>query len=163
MTEFSSVRGEGLATWREKSKAAKATLKDALYGENVHGAVFPDAIREALEVLVPNTLSRPSATGTKRVRKATVLDKLASLFSGEGSTVSLMTIFTEMRMGEREMYQRITQMIRDRMPESRYWITYDAGTETYTLQHIGPDAPIGWNGPVPIGTNVVDAPNEVGA
>ncbi len=152
MVDSTSGRGEGLAAWREKSKAAKDIIKDALYGDNAHGAVFPDAIREALEVLVPNAISRPSASGAKRVRKSTVLNTLASLFSGEGSTVSLMTIFTEMRMGEREMYQRITQMIRDRKPEERYWITYDAGTETFTLQHIGADAPEGWNGPLPLDT-----------
>lgn len=137
---------EALKKYQEESKKAKAFLAEVLSGKHPD-LVVPDAVLQAISVIVP--LRATSAKRASHSPKAQLLDKLHSMFEANGGKLSLMDIFKEFRMGEGEMRVRIRNAVHDRAPEERMWITYDPSTETYTLEHVGAEAPSGWTGPLP--------------
>lgn len=146
--EVSSKAKEALVAYQEAQKKAKVFIISQLYGANADKLVLPEDFRKALEVLVPN--KKHGASGSKAGAKATILDQLAEMFGRTvGTNVSLMDIFKGFRMGEGEMRVRMRNMIYDRKPAERLWISYNADAETYTLEGLGENPPKGWRGVLP--------------
>ena len=141
---------EALAAYQTAQKEAKKIVIEFLYANDGNDAkALPERVRKALEVLVPNKAQKKSGS-TSRGAKASLLDQLSEMFlAAKDGKVSLMDIFKQFRMGEGEMRIRIRNLIYDRKPEDRLWVSYDAYSETYTLEGTGPTAPKGWIGVLP--------------
>lgn len=141
---------EALAAYQTAQKEAKKIVIEFLYANDGNDAKsLPERVRKALEVLVPNKAQKKSGA-TSRGAKASLLDQLSEMFlSAKDGKVSLMDIFKRFRMGEGEMRIRIRNLIYDRKPEDRLWVSYNADSETYTLEGTGPTAPKGWTGVLP--------------
>jgi hypothetical protein len=155
--EVSPQAKEALAAFQAAQKAAKATLVTFLYNGGVDNVQLPEDVRKAMEVIVPN--KKASGGSKSGGSKSTVLVQLAELFGTTvGATVSLMDIFKKFRMGEGEMRIRIRNMIYDRKPEERLWISYNADAESYKLEGIGVNPPKGWKGVLPKAPKAPEAP-----
>lgn len=146
--EISDAAKEALKQYQEAAKKAKAYLAEVLLGQHPEVAL-PNEVLEAIRVLVPVRAAKKGGTSVPRNAKQQLLDKLLDLFMANDGKLSLMQIFKEFRMGEGEMRVRMRNAINDRKPEERMWISYDAASETYTLEHVGSDAPANWAGPMP--------------
>lgn len=145
--EVSEAAKAALKEYQEASKKAKAFLAEVILGKHPH-LVLPNEVLEAIRVLVP-IRSAKQGHAAPRNAKQQVLDKLLDLFMANDGKVTLMQVFKEFRMGEGEMRVRMRNAIHDRKPEERMWITYDADTETYTLEEVGVNPPAGWTGALP--------------
>ena len=148
--EVSEAAKAALKEYQEASKKAKAFLAEVILGKHPH-LVLPNEVLEAIRVLVPIRNAKQGGGGhaAHRNTKQQVLDKLLDLFMANDGKVTLMQVFKEFRMGEGEMRVRMRNAIHDRKPEERMWITYDADTETYTLEEVGVNPPAGWTGALP--------------
>lgn len=145
--EVSEAAKAALKEYQEASKKAKAFLAEVILGKHPQ-LVLPNEVLEAIRVLVP-IRSTKQGHAAPRNAKQQVLDKLLDLFMANDGKVTLMQVFKEFRMGEGEMRVRMRNAIHDRKPEERMWITYDADTETYTLEEVGVNPPAGWAGALP--------------
>lgn len=142
----SEAAKNALKKFQAESKAAKDFLRECLLGKHPEYEI-PEEVLKAIRVLVPvRQKTEPAARGP---RKQAVLDALAKMFPEIGSTITLIDIFRQFRMGEGEMRVRMRQAIHDRAPEERLWITYDREAEIYTLVAKGANAPEGWVGVLP--------------
>lgn len=146
--EVSEAAKAALKEYQEASKKAKAFLAEVILGKHPH-LVLPNEVLEAIRVLVPIRNAKQGGHAAPRNAKQQVLDKLLDLFMANDGKVTLMQVFKEFRMGEGEMRVRMRNAIHDRKPEERMWITYDADTETYTLEEVGVNPPAGWTGILP--------------
>lgn len=146
--EVSEAAKAALKEYQEASKKAKAFLAEVILGKHPH-LVLPNEVLEAIRVLVPIRNAKQGGHAASRNVKQQVLDKLLDLFMANDGKVTLMQVFKEFRMGEGEMRVRMRNAIHDRKPEERMWITYDADTETYTLEGVGVNPPAGWTGILP--------------
>ena len=146
--EVSEAAKAALKEYQEASKKAKAFLAEVILGKHPH-LVLPNEVLEAIRVLVPIRNAKQGGHAAPRNAKQQVLDKLLDLFMANDGKVTLMQVFKEFRMGEGEMRVRMRNAIHDRKPEERMWITYDADTETYTLEEVGVNPPAGWTGTLP--------------
>ncbi len=148
--EVSPQAKEALLAFQKAQKEAKAVLVNFLYEGGADTVNLPEAVRKAMEVLVPNKKASGGSKGKSGGSKANALNQLAEMFGTTiGSTVSLMDIFKKFRMGEGEMRIRIRNFIYDRKPEARLWISYDSDAEQYKLEGVGANAPKGWEGVLP--------------
>jgi hypothetical protein len=145
--EVSEAAKAALKEYQEASKKAKAFLAEVILGKHPH-LVLPNEVLDAIRVLVPIRNAK-QGHAAPRNQKQQVLDKLLDLFMANDGKVTLMQVFKEFRMGEGEMRVRMRNAIHDRKPEERMWITYDADTETYTLEEVGVNPPAGWTGTLP--------------
>lgn len=146
--EVSEAAKAALKEYQEASKKAKAFLAEVILGKHPQ-LVLPNEVLEAIRVLVPIRNAKQGGHAAPRNAKQQVLDKLLDLFMANDGKVTLMQVFKEFRMGEGEMRVRMRNAIHDRKPEERMWITYDADTETYTLEEVGVNPPAGWTGTLP--------------
>lgn len=146
--EVSEAAKAALKEYQEASKKAKAFLAEVILGKHPQ-LVLPNEVLEAIRVLVPIRNAKRGGHAAPRNAKQQVLDKLLDLFMANDGKVTLMQVFKEFRMGEGEMRVRMRNAIHDRKPEERMWITYDADTETYTLEEVGVNPPAGWTGTLP--------------
>lgn len=146
--EVSEAAKAALKEYQEASKKAKAFLAEVILGKHPN-LVLPNEVLEAIRVLVPIHNAKKGGHAAHRNIKQQVLDKLLDLFMANDGKVTLMQVFKEFRMGEGEMRIRMRNAIHDRKPEERMWITYDADTETYTLEEVGVNPPDGWTGTLP--------------
>lgn len=146
--EVSEAAKAALKEYQEASKKAKAFLAEVILGKHPQ-LVLPNEVLEAIRVLVPIRNAKQGGHAAPRNAKQQVLDKLLDLFMANDGKVTLMQVFKEFRMGEGEMRVRMRNAIHDRKPEERMWITYDADTETYTLEEVGLNPPAGWTGTLP--------------
>lgn len=146
--EVSEAAKAALKEYQEASKKAKAFLAEVILGKHPQ-LVLPNEVLDAIRVLVPIRNAKQGGHAARRNAKQQILDKLLDLFMANDGKVTLMQVFKEFRMGEGEMRVRMRNAIHDRKPEERMWITYDADTETYTLEEVGVNPPAGWTGALP--------------
>ncbi len=145
--EVSEAAKAALKEYQEAAKKAKAFLAEVILGKHPQ-LVLPNEVLEAIRVLVPIRNAKQGHAAPRNAKQQ-VLDKLLDLFMANDGKVTLMQVFKEFRMGEGEMRVRMRNAIHDRKPEERMWITYDADTETYTLEEVGVNPPAGWTGALP--------------
>ena len=96
------------------------------------------------------TVQKTTRVVTQKNGKATPRGVIDSLFVKVGDSVSESNVFAKFRMGRGEMKGAIKISLQKAETADRKWISFDLETETYTLVEIGPNAPAGWTGYLPL-------------
>ena len=96
------------------------------------------------------TKAKETRVVTVKNGKATPRGVIAELFNVIGDKTSESAVFEKFRMGRGEMKGAIKVSLMKSEPTDRKWIAFDLDSETYTLLSIGPDAPAGWKGYLPV-------------
>lgn len=119
-----------------------------------------EVVRFAIEkgpadlVIKAKTFLPRSAGGTAGLpfaRKNLTKDLLLGLFPmGVGTSVTEDEVWAQFKLGRAEMRKKTIMAIKKAAPEDRVWVSFEPASGTYILQSIGPDAPDGWLGYVPL-------------
>ena len=141
--EKAKAKAERKAKNQKKREVKKAAVKlvldivkgSALYGDGDEGTIA------AVKLLTPGQRFGGTRTG--------VADIMVVAFTSE-PVIDEDTIWSEYKLGRKEMRGICVNLIKKREPEKRMWISFDADEGMYTLEGEGADAPEGWLGYTPV-------------
>lgn len=90
------------------------------------------------------------------VSRSTSKDVVAELFQKQ-TQAHEDELWAGYKLGRAEMRKiRVNLIKKAEKPEDRMWIDFDPGTGVYTLVGVGPDAPEGWTGYIPVDVKDVE-------
>ena len=103
-------------------------------------------------VAVKALTTKAKATRSVNVKNGHVTPRgvIADLFVNIGDKASESDIFSKFRMGRGDMKAAIKVALQKAETSERKWVAFDFYAETYILLDIGPNAPNGWEGYMPL-------------
>ena len=103
-------------------------------------------------VAVKALTTKIKATRSVNVKNGHVTPRgvIADLFVNIGDKASESDIFSKFRMGRGDMKAAIKVALQKAETSERKWVAFDFYSETYILLDIGPNAPNGWAGYMPL-------------
>ena len=103
-------------------------------------------------VAVKALTTKAKATRSVNVKNGHVTPRgvIADLFVNIGDKASESDIFSKFRMGRGDMKAAIKVALQKAETSERKWVAFDFYAETYILLDIGPNAPNGWAGYMPL-------------
>ena len=103
-------------------------------------------------VAVKGLTTKAKATRSVNVKNGHVTPRgvIADLFVNIGDKASESDIFSKFRMGRGDMKAAIKVALQKAETSERQWVAFDLDSGTYTLLDIGPNAPNGWEGYMPL-------------
>ena len=103
-------------------------------------------------VAVKGLTTKAKATRSVNVKNGHVTPRgvIADLFVNIGDKASESDIFSKFRMGRGDMKAAIKVALQKAETSERKWVAFDFYAETYILLDIGPNAPNGWAGYMPL-------------
>lgn len=152
------AKGKELKPGVAERRTARAYLKEVVAIEA--NAEPLEAVLEALKILFP-TRVRKERTGSRGTPKAKIREAIKGMILGEGTISEQEVFMSSMELGSAwgrsEMKDFIKASIKT-APEDRIWVELlnqpGEPMGTYVLKGTGPDAPEGWEGYVPVDTEV---------
>lgn len=141
--EKAKGKAERKAKNQKKRDAKKAAMKLVLtiVKESNQSDFEEDEVKAAVKLLTPGQRFGGTRTG--------IADIIVEAFTNE-PVIEEDTIWSEYKLGRKEMRGICVNLIKKREPEKRMWISFDAEEGIYTLEGEGISAPDDWLGYTPV-------------
>lgn len=130
---------------KAEKKAEKKAKKDLKKKQLLALIAFVTENTEDPELIA----AAKNLTPGQRIARVGMKEVITDLFENVGQTVGEDQIWTDHRLGRKEMRSITNNLIKKEKPENRKWISFDSENGVYELQGIGHGAPNGWTGYVP--------------
>lgn len=129
------------AAKKAKREAKRAALKQVLAFAQKNGK--DPALLEAVKLITPGArIGRVEGMPNK-------FKVFHDLFTAK-STITEDNIWSQYKMGRKEMRGMTIGLIKKMDPKERIWVSFDSEKGVYEVQGFGPEAPKGWTGYTPV-------------
>ena len=135
------AKAERKARNQKKRDTYKAAIKMVLDIVKASAQSEEGEVKAAVKLLTPGQRAGGTRTG--------IVDVIVQAFTKE-PVIDEDTIWSEYKLGRKEMRGISVNLIKKREPEKRMWISFDADSGIYTLEAEGAEAPEDWLGYTPV-------------